>query len=97
MSEMIERVAEKIHYAGCSAGLWPIASWGLHKWHNDKVREVAREAIQAMREPTEAMVASGIARVEECTSGWSCVAPCSAEHAWQAMINAALDEQEGGE
>lgn len=57
----------------------------------------ARAAILAMREPTEAMVASGIARVEECTSGWSCVAPCSAEHAWQVMINAALDEKEGGE
>lgn len=61
---------------------------------NDSARmayqERARVALLAIADPTEDMVAAGIAQAEECTDDWSATAPCVAEHIWSAMAKAAL-------
>lgn len=58
--EPVERVARAIfdHAASKPAGqpAWDVASEDVREW----VRDHARDAIRAMREPTDAMVAAGI-------------------------------------
>lgn len=85
MSEMVERVARAI-----SPKTWddPVCG-GLAK-------EAARAAIEAMREPTEAMMKAG----EACDEMWDefTATPkhaASCEVHWQAMITAALSDTEG--
>ncbi len=70
MSEMIERVAKALVEA------WP--SWGT--WGDEEARKGARAAIEAMREPTEAMVIAGGKQLD-CAFERQC---------WRAMIDAAL-------
>ncbi|HEY9219528.1 MAG TPA: hypothetical protein VIO94_15885 [Phenylobacterium sp.] len=61
---MVERVGKQIHYEGCGKGLWPIRSWGLDKKHDEAVLALAKAAILAMREPTEAMIEAGEVAIE---------------------------------
>jgi hypothetical protein len=84
--EMVERVARRLY-----AKDWEAQTGNLRDGHfpyeDDDVqeywRELAREAIAAMREPTEAMVRVG--------NDWDC-APFVAGRVWQEMIDAALSE-----
>ena len=76
MSEMLERVAKAINE---SEGVWAV----VQPWEYD----LARVAIKAMREPTEAMkkAAQGPART------------INIEHfesVWRKMIDAALEAEE---
>jgi hypothetical protein len=89
MSEMIDRVAKAI--CGASGMRWDDMLSGAR----DQFRRDARAAIEAMREPTEAMVKA--AQEETYCHSWS----SRGEHiedpevAWTAMIDAALGEQPG--
>ncbi len=83
MSEMIERVAEAIRKielsqpgAGGLKGSLHLAGYAS--------REIARAAIEAMREPTEEMVAKVVGLDGVVTS----------RSAWRAMIDAALGKSE---
>lgn len=82
MSEMIERVAKAI------CGNQPGAGGCGCKTHErpacDDFRWMAHAAIQALREPTEAMIVSGWATQTEP------VYPTSTVDVWQAMIDEAL-------
>lgn len=92
MSEMVERVQRAIGKA-----LGP----GMAK------REVAIAAIEAMREPTEAMIQAGRREIPAEIDQWieggrvharmkpmhECVSPAGP---WQAMIDAALSDTEEG-
>jgi len=86
-TEMVERVAKAI----CEAyGHYPderVASSGKEAWEY-KVRE-ARAAIRALMEPTEEMVSKG-------SDGSSQYAADLAKHTWQAMLTAALGEDQFG-
>lgn len=60
MIEMIERVAKAIYEADdvwCAAFPWP--SMGSMDQSPDNYRRIARAAVEAMREPTEEMLAAG--------------------------------------
>lgn len=74
MNEMIERVAKAISQASMTSPDGP--------YHicEDGYLHLARAAIEAMREPTEAMTLEG--QVDPF--------PISAEEAWTAMVDAAL-------
>ncbi len=94
MSEMIERVARAI-VAGISAATKDNHDIVLSEedgkvlvdgWCDYKV--VARAAISAMREPTEAMIDAG--KSQDCVPDWNDQA--SAGQHWAAMISAALKE-----
>ncbi len=77
MSEMIERVAK------AQAG----ARWDLFDdEHKDAARDLARAAIEAMREPTEEMKEAGSDFVYEAWGDGKTIA----REAWQANIDAAL-------
>lgn len=82
MSEMIERVACALFTAGHPDAEWS-ACRARFKWLT-----LARTAIQAMRDPTQAMLdATGELGVPDRVY----------REYWQSMINAALDEKGGGE
>ena len=87
MSEMIERVARAI-FTEANA-----ASSGYGEWcTDDMANAAARAAIEAMREPTEAMIDAGddicpIARGTESHKMSGGVVP---EDYWRAMIDAVL-------
>lgn len=79
-SEMIERVAKAIHSHD-------FPTYAL-KWEDTKQQiylDVARIAIEAMKEPTQAMLdaAEKSGSLEEGSSAYGC---------WQAMIEAALKD-----
>lgn len=84
MTTMIERVAraqaEVIFGKGC-----PLDD-------DDYVR--ARAAIEAMREPTDAMVDAGFDAGDDTVQGYS--ENADPQDTWQAMIDAALNEQVSG-
>jgi hypothetical protein len=75
MSEMAERVARAMHGNRYE---WPRPEFAEHR---EDYREMARRAIAAMREPTEAML--NAANSEEVGHPWATLA-------WRAMIDAAL-------
>lgn len=55
MNAMVEKVARAIY-----TSQWGEAqSWGVNFTETENCRSRARAAIEAMREPTEAMIASG--------------------------------------
>lgn len=75
--------------------VFPRADWG-----KADMLEIARGAIEAMREPTEAMIREGFERI------WNCEVYCrddplhtiemqttAGKTSWQAMIDKALEEQ----
>lgn len=74
MSEMIERCV----MAGAKTGL------DFAEWHADAQRELVVAIISATREPTEAMLDSGMEAHAHHTD------PVEATHLWQAMIDEAL-------
>jgi hypothetical protein len=82
MSTMVERVAKAIYEASSEApdGVWEEAPEG---WRVE-YRGMAREAIEAMREPTDEMIKVGVQTHEGVTY--------SGIPSWQAMIDAALAE-----
>ena len=87
--QMIDRVARAIweHRAKQVRleypDLLPLEGWGAVAIANGVMGE-ARAAIEAMREPTEAMQNAGSER------GWT---PPTGAMIWQAMIDAALNEE----
>ncbi len=82
MSEMVERVAKAMCDAEMGHGIFE-----AYKVHRDSYMTLARVSIEAMREPTEAMVdaANALDRVE---AGLLMVA--TPNRAWEAMIDEAL-------
>lgn len=84
MSEMVERVARAIYFRGDDQG--DTAWHHCQLWHRDVAREQARAAIEAMREPTEAMVKAAYGRERTGTERGN----------WRAMIDAALKEKQDG-
>jgi hypothetical protein len=79
MSEMIERVARALCKAdGVDRCIYPDCGCP-HEYR-------ARAAIEALREPTPAMIEAGI----QCGDGYG-----SQPGTWQAMIDQALKEGEG--
>lgn len=86
MSEMVERVARAINVLTMS---WSDDDEMVVRAQN-KVREQARAAIKAMRQPTDGMIAVG---VEE----WCCTPDepdKDVSSIWRAMATAALGEGE---
>jgi hypothetical protein len=80
MSEMIERMAK----AMCDAhipGSWQTAEWPQRHHYIDQ----ARAAIEAIREPTQAMIAAACDDFDKRGRGQQ-----SYTHIWQAMIDEAL-------
>jgi hypothetical protein len=90
VSEMIERVAAAMK-AMCAqplcnlSSLEPVLVGGL----GDAWPYIARAAIAAMREPSNAMVSAAEAH-DDGYSGPSSAGPADAETHWKAMIDAAL-------
>ena len=80
MTTMIERVARAMAKAA-SPLPWEM---GDEEWRND-VRTKARAAIEAMREPDEAMLVAGVNFRER---------NARTEQIWQAMIDEALKEKQ---
>ena len=93
MSDMIERVARAIHFRGDDQG---DGAWShCQPWLRMVAREQARAAIEAMREPTEAMVASG-----ESAASFGIGKPkdeAAIPRVWRWMIDASLSNSKGGE
>src|SRR3990172_674046 len=83
MTTMIERVAEAMARSD---------GFEIHErgYRRDLYRRRARAAIQAMREPTDAMKEAG--RPWECADGPDAQL-LAAEDCWGWMIDAALDEE----
>jgi hypothetical protein len=84
MSEMIERVARAI-YEDAWGIEWPPEPAG----EADEYRRGARAAIEAMREPTEAMLSAAGTRRPR---GDEVMGPDHPWALWDAMIDAALKE-----
>lgn len=79
MSEMVEQVAKALW--DHSGFLW---SWDkVGPRDKDKYRAMARAAIIAMKEPTDAMVGAGV-------EGWKINGYHSIQFVWPCMIDAAL-------
>ncbi|QQM29345.1 hypothetical protein JET14_13530 [Martelella lutilitoris] len=91
MSGMIERVARAI-----AGGYWADPPYNrLHTdKKNDRYRYLARIAIEAMREPTPAMIVAGSLAKHSgaCDDQYAFVGNVNAEVCWPAMITAALQE-----
>lgn len=81
MSEMIERVARAICRAGMSGPKDHLNKQENLNWRKFEIE--ARAAIEAMREPTNAMV-------EASNREWDGRMSHRSSGAWQAMIDAAL-------
>ena len=79
MSEMVERVAAAIFCSHIGGNGWPE---GLPENAKDYWRKEARAAIEAMREPTEAMI-DKTWREQVADSG-------DPDGVWRVMIDAAL-------
>jgi hypothetical protein len=90
MSEMIERVGQAIHGGDCAVGL---------EFKIEDAREIARAAIEAMREPTEAMAKHGYEDASHTLEGMlgypSYEESCA--NIYRAMIDAALGTNPGTE
>jgi hypothetical protein len=83
MSDMVERVARAIAAAGT------IVDWDeMSVACQEQFTKEARAAIEAMREPTEAMVDAAWASWEDVEGSKGFVG------AWQAMIDEALKQKE---
>ena len=105
---MIERVARAIYETwaqekGAEAD-WPLVCEAvattneqefpaLHETYSLAINE-ARAAIEAMREPTDAMVDAGFDAGDDTVQGYS--ENADPQDTWQAMIDAALNEQVSG-
>lgn len=92
MSEIIERVARALHKRMAGGRV----TWDeLSLFSKAAARDVARAAILAMREPTEAMVYEAMTTAYPTVKEAGGMLPQAKEAArleWQAMIDAALTE-----
>lgn len=87
MSEMIERVARAMAFADLGTDTWDVKSEeddGCGYLGKEDFRVMARAAIEAMREPTMAMIDAGDAEDVHCLA--------QASVHYTAMIDAALKE-----
>jgi hypothetical protein len=82
MSEMRERVARAIHQERYGGQI----PWGRFPDAEEECRQEARAAIEAMREPTEAMMAAVDCGGEK--ADW--LAGKAWKAGWQAMLDEAL-------
>lgn len=80
MSDMVEKVARAV----CIALGHEPEEWAYSERVRERCRRIARAAMQAMREPTKAMLQAG--RLNDSEDG----ASGNPESIWQAMVNAAL-------
>jgi len=87
MSEMVERVAEAIRDRRTQADFHAVKDG---HWIIDHDKELARAAIEAMREPTLPMVAAAVKR------DWKGETDPTWAEGYRAMIDAALPKQEQG-
>lgn len=100
---MIERVARALYekrikvQLGCEAGRSPNPKTGLYTltWEQlgsmqEAEREIARAALSALREPSEAMIVPR--RIEYSGRTWLAGSD-ELRAAWQAMIDAALESK----
>lgn len=100
---MVERVARawfSVEPLGTSSSeIWAIpptrrisdAAWANMPGHNKaNILRCARAAIEAMREPTDAMVEGGIEKTWEPSSDRPYIGFYDMKAAWQAAIDAAL-------
>ena len=89
MSEMVERVARAIYEGRNGRGCKP---WSLlTQMHKGPYFQDAKDAIRAMREPTEAMVNSPMARCYNTGP----FAEKEVRRIFRAMIDAALSDAKG--
>jgi len=83
VSEMVERVARAIHDMHSAGPAYELAA--------DDWRDMARAAIEAMREPTEEMVATHDKHVlSYCIEEDAWITPDDAKANWSTMIDEAL-------
>lgn len=92
MTEMVERVARAIYEGRNGAGAKAWAS--QPKSHRAPYLLDARAAIEAMREPTEAMTVAGTATGIDVDR--FCPIEYDPDKIWDAMISAALQPPEAG-
>lgn len=88
MSEMVERVARAMFAASWMKDSDPdgddqISTVGRKNWH--LFEKPARAAIEALREPTQAMIRAGEDKTPECR--------CDVDRTFSAMIDAALRKE----
>lgn len=96
-NEMIERVARAQHRAHYERGrrLYPDGAWELlDRFQRENWLFSARAAIEAMREPSEAMSTAGKHAVKGCDSTFE---RDIAETAYAVMIDAALSSSPASE
>ncbi len=90
MSEMVERVARAQYALDAAKGFLP--PWDHAAAHvKDFYCETARAAIEAMREPTEAMLEVGAQYCYQTYGGDWDTSLNDARVSWQAMIDETLD------
>lgn len=95
MDDMVEKVARAI----CDAGQGQWRKPPYNELHTDALnnhwRHKARAAIEAMREPSEAMVKAGY----DAFMAWDARTgdDLGMEIIWRAMIDAALSDTKGGQ
>lgn len=87
MNEMIERVAKAIGDRARSRHGGTMMAWAVSPERTDCL-EFARAAIEAMREPTGAMLEAA----NEATFQLGIISPAAVDVAWAAIIGAALAE-----
>ena len=92
MTEMIERVAKALFLKNNPRLSWEKAS----RESTDHFRSVAKIAIEAMREPTEAMLVSGDEQIIEFLKDhiFALRDSTPAAAAWQLMIDKALKDEQ---
>jgi len=88
-SEMIERVARAIRDRSPTAGREPGSHMRTQALGVDVCRDLARAAIEAMREPAAEVVRRGMATTDEVDGDG--VTSWAMTEAWQAMIDKALE------
>lgn len=86
-NEMVERVAKAIYESPIGGDPYAPRWDDMREKHKDTFRDLARDAIVAMREPTEEMINSG--RAADNGSDRN-LGEAGAKEAWKLMIDAAL-------
>lgn len=89
-NEMIERVARAMHDLCQAQTPTQGATWeNSYPEARDQLRQLARAAVEAMREPTEAMKEAGISRAVDLIEAFTST-DYVADETWAAVIDAAL-------
>lgn len=96
---MVESMVERVARAICD-GRWDAehfnetANGEEPEEQREYWRGIARAAIEAMREPTDAMVEAGFDAGDDTVQGYS--ENADPQDTWQSMIDAAINEQVSG-